>query len=70
MEFTITNPELAFVRFEVWDIDPIGRDFIGQRTIFLNCMASGNQLQILNPILRRRFDQGISPGRGGNQKPW
>jgi len=41
MEFLITNPELAFIRFEVWDIDPIGRDFIGQRTIFLNAMASG-----------------------------
>ena len=41
MEFTISYPELAFVRFEVWDSDPIGRDFIAQRTVALNSIASG-----------------------------
>lgn len=41
MHFSVSYPELAFVRFGVWDSDPIGRDFIGQRTISLNAMATG-----------------------------
>uniref|UniRef100_A0A671TEQ8 Phosphoinositide phospholipase C n=1 Tax=Sinocyclocheilus anshuiensis TaxID=1608454 RepID=A0A671TEQ8_9TELE len=31
--FTLHMPQIALVRFMVWDHDPIGRDFIGQRTI-------------------------------------
>uniref|UniRef100_H3A3M2 Phosphoinositide phospholipase C n=1 Tax=Latimeria chalumnae TaxID=7897 RepID=H3A3M2_LATCH len=31
--FTIHMPEMALVRFLVWDHDPIGRDFVGQRTL-------------------------------------
>uniref|UniRef100_A0A8D3BWH0 Phosphoinositide phospholipase C n=1 Tax=Scophthalmus maximus TaxID=52904 RepID=A0A8D3BWH0_SCOMX len=39
--FTVHMPELALVRFLVWDHDPIGQDFIGQRTIAFNSMMSG-----------------------------
>ncbi|CAL8368591.1 unnamed protein product [Lota lota] len=39
--FTLHMPELALVRFLVWDHDPIGQDFIGQRTIAFNSMMSG-----------------------------
>ncbi|XP_041858992.1 1-phosphatidylinositol 4,5-bisphosphate phosphodiesterase eta-2a isoform X4 [Melanotaenia boesemani] len=39
--FTIHMPELALVRFLVWDHDPIGQDFIGQRTIAFNSMMPG-----------------------------
>ncbi|CAK8690275.1 unnamed protein product [Clavelina lepadiformis] len=41
LRFHIWYPELAFVRFSVWDSDPIGRDFIGQRTIALVAIATG-----------------------------
>nr|CAB3262763.1 uncharacterized protein LOC100182882 [Phallusia mammillata] len=40
-EFYVGYPELTFVRFAVWDSDPIGRDFIGQRTLALRTMATG-----------------------------
>ncbi|XP_062396521.1 1-phosphatidylinositol 4,5-bisphosphate phosphodiesterase eta-2a isoform X2 [Sardina pilchardus] len=39
--FTLTMPELALIRFLVWDHDPIGQDFIGQRTIAFNSMMTG-----------------------------
>ncbi|XP_019120592.2 1-phosphatidylinositol 4,5-bisphosphate phosphodiesterase eta-2a isoform X4 [Larimichthys crocea] len=39
--FTVHMPELALVRFLVWDHDPIGQDFIGQRTIAFNSMMTG-----------------------------
>ncbi|XP_054465507.1 1-phosphatidylinositol 4,5-bisphosphate phosphodiesterase eta-2a [Anoplopoma fimbria] len=39
--FTVHMPELALVRFLVWDHDPIGQDFIGQRTIAFNSMITG-----------------------------
>ncbi|XP_010003580.1 PREDICTED: 1-phosphatidylinositol 4,5-bisphosphate phosphodiesterase eta-2 [Chaetura pelagica] len=39
--FTVHMPEIALVRFLVWDHDPIGRDFIGQRTIAFNSMMPG-----------------------------
>ncbi|KAM8863659.1 LOW QUALITY PROTEIN: 1-phosphatidylinositol 4,5-bisphosphate phosphodiesterase eta-2-like [Spinachia spinachia] len=39
--FTVHMPELALVRFLVWDHDPIGQDFIGQRTIAFNSMIPG-----------------------------
>ncbi|KAK5863056.1 hypothetical protein PBY51_000114 [Eleginops maclovinus] len=38
---TVHMPELALVRFLVWDHDPIGQDFIGQRTIAFNSMIPG-----------------------------
>uniref|UniRef100_W5L4B0 Phosphoinositide phospholipase C n=1 Tax=Astyanax mexicanus TaxID=7994 RepID=W5L4B0_ASTMX len=34
--FTVHMPEIALVRFLVWDHDPIGQDFIGQRTLAFN----------------------------------
>uniref|UniRef100_A0A8C5S579 Phosphoinositide phospholipase C n=1 Tax=Laticauda laticaudata TaxID=8630 RepID=A0A8C5S579_LATLA len=39
--FNISMPEIALVRFLVWDHDPIGRDFIGQRTIAFTSMMPG-----------------------------
>nr|XP_014344178.1 PREDICTED: 1-phosphatidylinositol 4,5-bisphosphate phosphodiesterase eta-2 [Latimeria chalumnae] len=39
--FTLHMPEIALVRFLVWDHDPIGRDFIGQRTIAFSSMIPG-----------------------------
>nr|XP_060481736.1 1-phosphatidylinositol 4,5-bisphosphate phosphodiesterase eta-2 [Panthera onca] len=40
--FTVHMPEIALVRFLVWDHDPIGRDFIGQRTLaFSSMMPAG-----------------------------
>ncbi|XP_056278301.1 1-phosphatidylinositol 4,5-bisphosphate phosphodiesterase eta-2a isoform X1 [Pseudoliparis swirei] len=39
--FTVHMPELALVRFLVWDHDPIGQDFIGQRTLAFNSMIPG-----------------------------
>ncbi|XP_046895188.1 1-phosphatidylinositol 4,5-bisphosphate phosphodiesterase eta-2a isoform X1 [Hypomesus transpacificus] len=39
--FTLHMAELALVRFLVWDHDPIGQDFIGQRTLAFNSMLPG-----------------------------
>ncbi|XP_060115029.1 1-phosphatidylinositol 4,5-bisphosphate phosphodiesterase eta-2 [Heteronotia binoei] len=39
--FSLCMPEIALVRFLVWDHDPIGRDFIGQRTIAFTSMMPG-----------------------------
>uniref|UniRef100_A0A8C6TQD0 Phosphoinositide phospholipase C n=1 Tax=Neogobius melanostomus TaxID=47308 RepID=A0A8C6TQD0_9GOBI len=39
--FVVHMPELALVRFLVWDHDPIGQDFIGQRTLAFNSMLPG-----------------------------
>ncbi|XP_066528426.1 1-phosphatidylinositol 4,5-bisphosphate phosphodiesterase eta-2 [Hoplias malabaricus] len=39
--FTLHLPKIALVRFMVWDHDPIGRDFIGQRTIAFTSMLPG-----------------------------
>ncbi|KAM6116843.1 1-phosphatidylinositol 4,5-bisphosphate phosphodiesterase eta-2 isoform 2-T2 [Phoenicopterus ruber ruber] len=39
--FTVHMPEIALIRFLVWDHDPIGRDFIGQRTIAFTSMMPG-----------------------------
>ncbi|XP_040181847.1 1-phosphatidylinositol 4,5-bisphosphate phosphodiesterase eta-2 isoform X6 [Rana temporaria] len=39
--FTIHMPEVSLIRFLVWDHDPIGRDFIGQRTISFTSMMPG-----------------------------
>nr|XP_061814059.1 1-phosphatidylinositol 4,5-bisphosphate phosphodiesterase eta-2-like [Nerophis lumbriciformis] len=39
--FHILMPQIALVRFQVWDHDPIGRDFIGQRTISFSSMMPG-----------------------------
>nr|XP_057910740.1 1-phosphatidylinositol 4,5-bisphosphate phosphodiesterase eta-2 [Doryrhamphus excisus] len=39
--FNILMPQIALVRFQVWDHDPIGRDFIGQRTLAFKSMMPG-----------------------------
>ncbi|KAA0713534.1 1-phosphatidylinositol 4,5-bisphosphate phosphodiesterase eta-2 [Triplophysa tibetana] len=39
--FTLHMPETALIRFLVWDHDPIGQDYIGQRTIAFNSMLPG-----------------------------
>ncbi|XP_068096782.1 1-phosphatidylinositol 4,5-bisphosphate phosphodiesterase eta-2 isoform X3 [Hyperolius riggenbachi] len=38
---TVHMPEISLIRFLVWDHDPIGRDFIGQRTISFSSMMPG-----------------------------
>lgn len=43
MVFTVHMPEIALIRFLVWDHDPIGRDFIGQRTIAFSSMMPGKR---------------------------
>lgn len=47
--FNIKMPQIALVRFQVWDHDPIGRDFIGQRTVAFTSMMPGrlHDMQIL-----------------------
>ncbi|KAJ8371125.1 hypothetical protein SKAU_G00111530 [Synaphobranchus kaupii] len=39
--FSLHMPEIALVRFLVWDHDPIGQDFIGQRSIAFTSMMPG-----------------------------
>uniref|UniRef100_UPI00358FD53F 1-phosphatidylinositol 4,5-bisphosphate phosphodiesterase eta-2-like n=1 Tax=Myxine glutinosa TaxID=7769 RepID=UPI00358FD53F len=39
--FHLQVPELALIRFLVWDHDPIGRDFIGQRTVSFRSIMTG-----------------------------
>ncbi|XP_039713776.1 1-phosphatidylinositol 4,5-bisphosphate phosphodiesterase eta-1 isoform X3 [Pteropus medius] len=41
LTFTVHMPEIALVRFLVWDHDPIGRDFIGQRTVTFSSLLPG-----------------------------
>ncbi|NWI86277.1 PLCH1 phosphodiesterase, partial [Pitta sordida] len=41
LTFTIHMPEVALVRFLVWDHDPIGRDFVGQRTVAFSSLVPG-----------------------------
>ncbi|XP_015727715.1 1-phosphatidylinositol 4,5-bisphosphate phosphodiesterase eta-1 isoform X5 [Coturnix japonica] len=41
LTFTIHMPEIALVRFLVWDHDPIGRDFVGQRTLAFSSLVPG-----------------------------
>uniref|UniRef100_A0A3Q3IUG5 Phosphoinositide phospholipase C n=1 Tax=Monopterus albus TaxID=43700 RepID=A0A3Q3IUG5_MONAL len=39
--FNIQMPQIALVRFHVWDHDPIGREFIGQRTVAFTSIMPG-----------------------------
>uniref|UniRef100_A0A8C1U2A5 Phosphoinositide phospholipase C n=1 Tax=Cyprinus carpio TaxID=7962 RepID=A0A8C1U2A5_CYPCA len=41
LSFTLHMPEVALVRFLVWDHDPIGRDFVGQRTVSFSSLMPG-----------------------------
>ncbi|XP_066541402.1 1-phosphatidylinositol 4,5-bisphosphate phosphodiesterase eta-1 [Hoplias malabaricus] len=41
LSFTIHMPEMALIRFLVWDHDPIGRDFVGQRTVAFSSLMPG-----------------------------
>nr|KAF6475674.1 phospholipase C eta 1 [Rousettus aegyptiacus] len=41
LTFTVHMPEIALVRFLVWDHDPIGRDFVGQRTVTFSSLLPG-----------------------------
>lgn len=44
LTFTIHMPEIAMVRFLVWDHDPIGRDFVGQRTVTFSSLMPGESV--------------------------
>ncbi|XP_075426636.1 1-phosphatidylinositol 4,5-bisphosphate phosphodiesterase eta-1 isoform X2 [Ascaphus truei] len=41
LTFTVHMPDMALVRFLVWDHDPIGRDFVGQRTVAFSSLMPG-----------------------------
>ncbi|KAI4896230.1 hypothetical protein NFI96_004350, partial [Prochilodus magdalenae] len=41
LSFTLHMPEVALIRFLVWDHDPIGRDFVGQRTVAFSSLMPG-----------------------------
>ncbi|CAN9510950.1 unnamed protein product [Ophioblennius macclurei] len=41
LSFTLHMADVALVRFLVWDHDPIGRDFIGQRTVAFTSLMPG-----------------------------
>ncbi|KAM6933695.1 1-phosphatidylinositol 4,5-bisphosphate phosphodiesterase eta-1 isoform 3-T3 [Xenentodon cancila] len=41
LSFTLHMAEVTLVRFLVWDHDPIGRDFIGQRTVAFSSLMPG-----------------------------
>lgn len=43
LSFTLHMPEVALVRFLVWDHDPIGRDFVGQRTVAFSSLMPGKR---------------------------
>lgn len=43
LTFTVHMPDIALVRFLVWDHDPIGRDFVGQRTVTFSSLVPGRQ---------------------------
>ena len=43
MTFKLNFPELALIRFVVWDEDPIGRDFIGQVTVPFTSVMTGRE---------------------------
>lgn len=44
--FSICMPEITLLRFLVWDHDPIGRDFIGQRTIAFTSIMPGKVAEL------------------------
>lgn len=48
--FTVHMPEIALIRFLVWDHDPIGRDFIGQRTIAFSSMMPGKTEMLTSQV--------------------
>lgn len=52
LTFTVHMPEIALVRFLVWDHDPIGRDFVGQRTVTFSSLVPGKSGW---PFLSRPF---------------
>lgn len=67
--FTLHMPEIALIRFLVWDHDPIGRDFIGQRTIAFSSMMPGKKemgnyqiscLRLLFAVYKRKVSRCFS----------
>lgn len=72
--FTVHMPEIALVRFLVWDHDPIGRDFIGQRTLAFSSMMPGGQgaepwASVPAQASVPHAGQLRAPGQGGAQRP-
>ncbi|KAJ4927295.1 hypothetical protein JOQ06_015029 [Pogonophryne albipinna] len=39
--YNVKMPQIALVRFHVWDHNPLGREFIGQRTVALRSLMPG-----------------------------
>lgn len=42
--YNVKMPQIALVRFHVWDHNPLGREFIGQRTVALRSLMPGRLL--------------------------
>lgn len=51
LSFTLHMPEMALVRFLVWDHDPIGRDFVGQRTVAFSSLMPGKRYSVCGCFL-------------------
>lgn len=71
--FMVHMPELALVRFLVWDHDPIGRDFIGQRTLALSSMMPGGlgaPAESSVPAGQPRGPWQGGASAGGGPRPW
>lgn len=62
---TLHMPEIALIRFAVWDEDPIGRDYIGQATFSVRSLLPGKvKLQVCTRLsLKGR--RGVLGGGGG-----
>lgn len=51
LSFTLHMPEIALVRFLVWDHDPIGRDFVGQRTVAFTSLMPGKRRVAITSVI-------------------
>lgn len=63
--FNIQMPQVALVRFQVWDHDPIGRDFIGQRTVAFTSMMPGR----LRDRISFMHTQGVAQSKSYFKEP-
>lgn len=64
--FNIQMPQIALVRFQVWDHDPIGRDFIGQRTVAFSSMMPG-RYQDMHNLCLKNFSSNYKKWKNGNR---
>lgn len=55
LSFTLHMPEVALIRFLVWDHDPIGRDFVGQRTVAFSSLMPGMRNSMCGCLFNYRY---------------